>query len=93
MSAKTAPETTLSPFMTREEVLRLACIAPSTLYLWMSNGLFPSSIALGPHRASGKAGKAVWSREEVMSWVQAKLTTPRTYVPAAKLARGASQPA
>ncbi|MNL59752.1 hypothetical protein D3C87_1835040 [compost metagenome] len=59
----------------------------------MSNGLFPSSIALGPHRASGKAGKAVWSREEVMSWAQAKLATPRTYAQPMAALNSASQPA
>lgn len=91
---KAATEAPPSPFMTRAEVLQLACIAPSTLYLWMANGHFPSSISLGPKQSDGKAGKAVWIREEVMAWLRATLATPRTYASAQPMAAlGASQPA
>lgn len=93
MSRQATAETTLCPFMSRDEVMRLAGVSQSTLYLWMSNGYFPASIALGPNRANGKAGKAVWLREEVYSWLHALADKPRTVGPAAKLARGASQPA
>jgi predicted DNA-binding transcriptional regulator AlpA len=76
--------------MTREEVLRLACIAPSTLYAWIADGHFPASISLGPHRANGFAGKAVWLREEIQNWAREQVAKSRS---PAKFACGASQPA
>lgn len=93
MSVQTAPETTLSPFMTRDEVLRVTCVCLSTLYVWMNAGYFPACRSLGPKRSSGHAGKAVWSRAEVNAWIDAQMAKPGTVGPTAKLARGASQPA
>jgi predicted DNA-binding transcriptional regulator AlpA len=93
MPHQATAETTLSPFMTRDEVLRVTCTCATTLYAWMNEGHFPASVGLGPTRSDGFARRAVWVRTEVEEWVRDQVAKPRTYAPAVKAGRGASQPA
>lgn len=93
MSHQATTETTASPFMTRDEVLRMVGVCLSTLYVWMNAGYFPACRSLGPKRSNGYAGKAVWSRAEVNAWLDEHMTKPGTVGPTAKPERGASQPA
>lgn len=43
-------------------VMKRTGLSRSTIYEWMSDGLFPASVSLGP-RAVG------WHQEEIESWI------------------------
>ena len=95
--APTFPDAPLSPhalapsvFMTPEEVLAVTGYKRvATLYANIPHG-FPAPVSLGPRRANGSAGKAMWVRAEVMAWLEAKIAEPR---PLAQKHRAASLPA
>jgi predicted DNA-binding transcriptional regulator AlpA len=55
----------LPEFIRARDILEhLLPIAPSTLYLWISEGRFPQGTLIG-------ARTRVWSRDEVLAWVKA----------------------
>ncbi|MBP5085336.1 AlpA family phage regulatory protein [Pseudomonas chlororaphis] len=93
MSHQATTETTLSPLMTRDEVLQVTSVCLSTLYAWMNAGYFPACRSLGPKRSNGYAGRSVWSRAEVNAWLVEHMAKPGTVGPTAKSGHGASQPA
>ena len=65
------------PLMTPEEVLATTGYKRvATLYANIPHG-FPAPVSLGPRRANGSAGKAMWVRAEVMAWLEAKIAEPR----------------
>ncbi|QJC82435.1 hypothetical protein HGP31_07835 [Pseudomonas umsongensis] len=47
-----------------------------TLYDLIQHG-FPAPVCVGPRRANGSAGKAMWVRSEVMAFLEAKIAEPR----------------
>lgn len=78
------------PLMTPEEVLATTGYKRvATLYNNIPHG-FPAPVSLGPRRANGSAGKAMWVRAEVMAWLEAKIAEPR---PLAQKHRTENQPA
>ena len=56
----------INKFYSFQQVLELVPVSSSTLYLMIKNGEFPKQIKLGKRAA-------VWSKEVVNSWIQAKL--------------------
>lgn len=88
-AATAAAAPTSSLLMTPEEVLAITGYKrTATLYAVIQTG-FPAPISLGPRRANGHAGKAMWVRAEVMAWLEAKIAEPRPL----DMKRGATQPA
>jgi predicted DNA-binding transcriptional regulator AlpA len=55
-----------SPFLTKKEVLELLPVSNGTLYLMMKEGRFPRQVL---SRACGKGNIALWSKDEVMKWI------------------------
>lgn len=67
-----------SLLMTPEEVLAVTGYKNvATLYDLVKKAGFPAPISLGPRRANGSAGKAMWVRDEVMDYLMAKIAEPR----------------
>jgi predicted DNA-binding transcriptional regulator AlpA len=56
-----------SPFIRKEEILKIVPVANSTLYQMINDGKFPKQKTIGRNIS-------VWSRKEVMEWVAAALS-------------------
>ena len=58
-------ETAYSRILRRPEVLRVCGIGESTLYEWVSSGLFPAPVRIGAHAVD-------WRESDIIKWLESR---------------------